>query len=93
MSCGRAVRPYAAWMLAGVAAITALRWVWLALQPADLFPDEAQYWVWSQHLTLGYYSADLCEPPGRLGLCLRDLDRCPLDVVLVGGPLRLCPSA
>jgi hypothetical protein len=51
--------PYAAWMLAGVAAITALRLAWLALQPADLFPDEAQYWVWSQRLALGYYS----KPP------------------------------
>jgi Dolichyl-phosphate-mannose-protein mannosyltransferase len=52
-------RPYCRWMLAGVAAITALRLVWLALQPADLFPDEAQYWVWSQQLALGYYS----KPP------------------------------
>lgn len=59
MSCRRAVGPYAAWMLAGVAAITALRLVWLVLQPADLFPDEAQYWVWSQQLALGYYS----KPP------------------------------
>ena len=54
-----AIRPYAAWTLAGVAAITAIRLVWLALQPADLFPDEAQYWVWSQKLALGYYS----KPP------------------------------
>jgi hypothetical protein len=54
-----AARPYAVWMLAIVAAITALRLVWLALQPADLFPDEAQYWVWSQSLALGYYS----KPP------------------------------
>src|SRR6202011_3961474 len=54
-----AVRPYAVWMLAIVAAITALRLVWLALQPADFFPDEAQYWVWSQQLALGYYS----KPP------------------------------
>jgi hypothetical protein len=52
-------RPYAAWMLIGVAAITGLRLVWLALQPADLFPDEAQYWVWSQKLAFGYYS----KPP------------------------------
>jgi 4-amino-4-deoxy-L-arabinose transferase-like glycosyltransferase len=50
---------YAGWTLVGVAAITAFRLVWLALQPADLFPDEAQYWVWSQHLALGYYS----KPP------------------------------
>ena len=46
-------------MRVGVAAITALRLIWLALQPADLFPDEAQYWVWSQRLALGYYS----KPP------------------------------
>src|ERR1700759_4699387 len=52
-------RPYGLWMLASVAAITALRLLWLALQPADLFPDEAQYWVWSQKLALGYYS----KPP------------------------------
>jgi 4-amino-4-deoxy-L-arabinose transferase-like glycosyltransferase len=50
---------YAGWTLVGVAAITALRLVWLAFQPADLFPDEAQYWVWSQQLALGYYS----KPP------------------------------
>jgi dolichyl-phosphate-mannose-protein mannosyltransferase len=54
-----AVRPYAAWMLVSVAAITGLRLIWLALQPADLFPDEAQYWVWSQQPALGYYS----KPP------------------------------
>src|SRR6202047_1645718 len=53
------LRSYAAAMLVGVAAITALRLLWLALQPADLFPDEAQYWVWSQQLALGYYS----KPP------------------------------
>jgi len=46
-------------MLASVAAITGLRLLWLAVQPADLFPDEAQYWVWSQQLALGYYS----KPP------------------------------
>src|SRR5260370_17115113 len=50
---------YAVAMLVGVAAITGLRLLWLALQPADLFPDEAQYWVWSQQLALGYYS----KPP------------------------------
>ena len=50
---------YAAAMLAGVAAITGLRLLWLAFQPADLYPDEAQYWIWSQRLALGYYS----KPP------------------------------
>jgi 4-amino-4-deoxy-L-arabinose transferase-like glycosyltransferase len=53
------LRAYPIWMLAGVAAITALRLVWLALQPADLYPDEAQYWVWSQRLAWGYFS----KPP------------------------------
>jgi hypothetical protein len=52
-------RSYAAAMLTGVTAITGLRLLWLAFQPADLYPDEAQYWVWSQQLALGYYS----KPP------------------------------
>src|SRR5690348_14464901 len=52
-------RSYTAAMLAGVLAITGLRLVWLALQPADLYPDEAQYWIWSRHLAFGYYS----KPP------------------------------
>jgi len=46
-------------MLAGVIAITGLRLLWLALQPADLYPDEAQYWFWAQHPAFGYYS----KPP------------------------------
>ena len=46
-------------MLAGVLAITGLRLLWLAYQPADLYPDEAQYWIWSQQLAFGYYS----KPP------------------------------
>jgi len=45
--------------LAGVAVLTALRLVWLAVQPAGLYPDEAQYWFWAQHPALGYYS----KPP------------------------------
>src|SRR6266436_4674363 len=53
------LRSHSAAMLVGVAAITGLRLLWLAIQPADLFPDEAQYWVWSQQLALGYYS----KPP------------------------------
>jgi 4-amino-4-deoxy-L-arabinose transferase-like glycosyltransferase len=52
-------RSYTIAMLAGVGAITGLRLIWLALQPADLYPDEAQYWVWAQHLALGYFS----KPP------------------------------
>jgi 4-amino-4-deoxy-L-arabinose transferase-like glycosyltransferase len=53
------LRAPAAQMLAGLLAITALRVLWLALQPADLYPDEAQYWFWAQHPALGYYS----KPP------------------------------
>src|SRR5215471_6282655 len=53
------LRTPVAQMLAGVLAITALRVLWLLLQPADLYPDEAQYWFWAQHPALGYYS----KPP------------------------------
>jgi 4-amino-4-deoxy-L-arabinose transferase-like glycosyltransferase len=52
-------RSPAALMLTGVLAITGLRLLWLALQPADLYPDEAQYWFWAQHPAFGYYS----KPP------------------------------
>ena len=53
------LRSPAALMLAGVVAITGLRLLWLVFQPADLYPDEAQYWFWAQHAALGYYS----KPP------------------------------
>jgi hypothetical protein len=53
-----AASPTAA-MLAFLGAITTLRLVWLWLQPAGLYPDEAQYWFWAQHPALGYYS----KPP------------------------------
>ena len=46
-------------MIAGVFAITGFRLLWLIFQPADLYPDEAQYWFWAQHPALGYYS----KPP------------------------------
>jgi 4-amino-4-deoxy-L-arabinose transferase-like glycosyltransferase len=52
-------RSYVPLMLAAVAAITAVRLVWLAVHPADLYPDEAQYWFWAQEPALGYYS----KPP------------------------------
>jgi 4-amino-4-deoxy-L-arabinose transferase-like glycosyltransferase len=55
----RPLRSPAALMLAGVAAITLVRLLWLVYQPADLYPDEAQYWFWAQHPALGYYS----KPP------------------------------
>jgi hypothetical protein len=42
-----------------IGAITVARLLWLAFQTAGLYPDEAQYWFWSRHLALGYYS----KPP------------------------------
>ncbi len=54
-----ACRSYALLTLAAVAAVTAARLLWLAVQPADLYPDEAQYWYWAQHPAFGYYS----KPP------------------------------
>jgi 4-amino-4-deoxy-L-arabinose transferase-like glycosyltransferase len=54
----RGVNPLAA-TLAVVGAITAIRIVWMAARPVGLYPDEAQYWFWAQHLAFGYYS----KPP------------------------------
>ncbi|MDE2229992.1 MAG: glycosyltransferase family 39 protein [Alphaproteobacteria bacterium] len=39
--------------------ITVLRLAWLAYGGTDLYPDEAQYWLWSLHPAFGYYS----KPP------------------------------
>ncbi len=39
--------------------VTVLRLAWLAYGGADLYPDEAQYWLWSLHPAFGYYS----KPP------------------------------
>ena len=47
------------WALWAVFVITVTRLVWLALDRTDLYPDEAQYWVWAQHPALGYFS----KPP------------------------------
>jgi 4-amino-4-deoxy-L-arabinose transferase-like glycosyltransferase len=46
----------AAFTLLGV---TLLRLVWLAGNPFDLYPDEAQYWLWAQVPAFGYFS----KPP------------------------------
>jgi 4-amino-4-deoxy-L-arabinose transferase-like glycosyltransferase len=54
-----APRAYGVWALVAVIAITVVRLVLLAVQSADLYPDEAQYWFWSLHPALGYYS----KPP------------------------------
>jgi 4-amino-4-deoxy-L-arabinose transferase-like glycosyltransferase len=46
----------AAYSLLGV---TLLRLLWLASSPFDLYPDEAQYWLWAQTPAFGYFS----KPP------------------------------
>ncbi|HEY5337770.1 MAG TPA: glycosyltransferase family 39 protein [Rhizomicrobium sp.] len=45
--------------LAVIAAVTAFRIAVLLLSPLDLYPDEAQYWWWSQNPAWGYFS----KPP------------------------------
>jgi hypothetical protein len=42
-----------------VAALTVARLLLIAVHPAGLYPDEAQYWFWAQTPALGYYS----KPP------------------------------
>jgi 4-amino-4-deoxy-L-arabinose transferase-like glycosyltransferase len=42
-----------------VGLLTALRLGAIFVTPLDLYPDEAQYWVWSRDLAWGYYS----KPP------------------------------
>jgi 4-amino-4-deoxy-L-arabinose transferase-like glycosyltransferase len=46
-------------MFAAIGVLTAIRLILIATEPAGLYPDEAQYWFWAQHLALGYYS----KPP------------------------------
>ena len=50
-----------AWRLALwlVAALTILRLAVLFITPLELYPDEAQYWLWSRTLDFGYFS----KPP------------------------------
>lgn len=45
--------------LALVGLLTAVRLVTLFTTPFELYPDEAQYWLWSRDLAFGYYS----KPP------------------------------
>jgi 4-amino-4-deoxy-L-arabinose transferase-like glycosyltransferase len=42
-----------------ILALTLWRIILLRFDVTDLFVDEAQYWLWSQHLDFGYYS----KPP------------------------------
>ncbi len=44
---------------ATLATLTVLRIVVLFVSPLELYPDEAQYWLWSRSLAFGYFS----KPP------------------------------
>lgn len=46
-------------MLGLVAGLTLLRLAVLFVSPVELYPDEAQYWLWSRELAFGYFS----KPP------------------------------
>jgi len=50
-----------AWRIAviTVALLTLVRLIVLFATPLELYPDEAQYWLWSRHLAFGYFS----KPP------------------------------
>ncbi len=50
---------YLRFALTAIFVATLLRLLWLAGQPIDLYPDEAQYWIWAQHPDWGYFS----KPP------------------------------
>src|SRR3954449_11605209 len=41
------------------AGLALARLVVLFVTPLELYPDEAQYWLWSRHLDFGYFS----KPP------------------------------
>ena len=47
------------WAIGITLLLTALRLVAIRLSPLQLYADEAQYWVWSQHLAFGYFT----KPP------------------------------
>jgi 4-amino-4-deoxy-L-arabinose transferase-like glycosyltransferase len=47
------------WAIGLTLLMTALRLAAIRLSPLQLYPDEAQYWVWSQHLAFGYFT----KPP------------------------------
>jgi 4-amino-4-deoxy-L-arabinose transferase-like glycosyltransferase len=42
-----------------VGVLTVVRVAALFITPLELYPDEAQYWLWSRHLDFGYFS----KPP------------------------------
>ncbi len=44
---------------AALGGLTVVRVIVLFVSPLELYPDEAQYWLWSRHLAFGYFS----KPP------------------------------
>jgi 4-amino-4-deoxy-L-arabinose transferase-like glycosyltransferase len=53
---GEAQTRMALWLVLG---LTMIRLIALFRTPLELYPDEAQYWLWSRTLAFGYYS----KPP------------------------------
>jgi 4-amino-4-deoxy-L-arabinose transferase-like glycosyltransferase len=47
------------WALGAAVVLTLARLLAVRLSPLQLYPDEAQYWVWSRHLAPGYFT----KPP------------------------------
>jgi 4-amino-4-deoxy-L-arabinose transferase-like glycosyltransferase len=47
------------WALAATLILTLARLFAIRLSPLQLYPDEAQYWLWSRDLALGYFT----KPP------------------------------
>ncbi len=47
------------WTLVLVGLLALVRVTGLMLSPVELYPEEAQYWLWSRHLAFGYFS----KPP------------------------------
>jgi 4-amino-4-deoxy-L-arabinose transferase-like glycosyltransferase len=48
-----------AWAVGATLMMVVLRLVAIRLSPLQLYADEAQYWLWSRHLDLGYFT----KPP------------------------------
>lgn len=51
--------PFFRYALFAIGIATLIRVMWLSGHPIDLYPDEAQYWIWAQNPDWGYYS----KPP------------------------------
>jgi 4-amino-4-deoxy-L-arabinose transferase-like glycosyltransferase len=69
------------WALVG---LTLLRVAVLFASPLEIYPDEAQYWLWSRHLDFGYFS----KPPMiAWAIALTTLSGDSEPLVRLAGPL------